>query len=130
MANTVNIQKIVDGDKLSVIKVYLASDGVSGELSNQVIFDASALTGAANAANLITIDYAITGFSATLKWDATSPVPIMKILPDTPISHDFTFCGGIPNDAGTGITGDITLDTSGFTASGDSGFILIKVRKA
>ncbi len=46
MANTVTVTSIVDGNDVGEAHIYLASDGSSGELTDTVILDASALAGA------------------------------------------------------------------------------------
>lgn len=130
MANTVTSQTLVDGSKNTAIHVYLASDGVSGELSNQVIVDASALAGAPTDLKIDRIMGHITGFSAVLKWDATTDVPFLAISDGGHIDFDYREVGGLQNNAGTGKTGDIMVDTTGFTAAGDAGAITIILSKS
>lgn len=127
MANTTTVRALVDGPNVAVLHVYLASDGASGELTDYVVFDASALIGAVNAHSIMSIQGLLTGFSAKLEFDATTDTPAL-FLPSGE-QFDFNFIVPINNNAGTGITGDIVLTTTGFTASGDEGFFIIKVRK-
>lgn len=129
MANTVTVTAITDSHSLSVLHVYLASDGAAGELTDTVVFDASALIGAKNAYTIEEIEYCLIGFSARLEFDATADVPALVLVNDTP-HHICLKENPLRNTAGAGKTGDITITTSGFTASGDQGHIIIRVRKA
>lgn len=128
MANTVNIQTIQDGPKNVVIKVYLASDGATGEIADQVVVDYSALSGTFGDLKLSKLQWDLTGFAVTLEWDATADVPIWNISPG---ANELCFeeFGGIPNDSGAGKTGDIVLSTTGFDTAGDNGSIIIWARK-
>lgn len=130
MANTVAKQTILDGPRNAVIKVFLASDGAAGELTDEVVVDVSALYGAPAKVHLTRVMHAFRGFDALLEWDATTDKGIMTLTPESGVSEaDFRDFGGIPNDAGTGVTGDILLTTTGFTASGDTGWLLLEVVK-
>ena len=129
MANTVDVNVILDTDNLAILHVYLESDGSSGELTDSVIFDASALAGAKNAANILRIAGCLSGFKAKLEFDATTDTGALILPQESEINLDFS---GTPikNNAGSGITGDIVLSTSGFSAAGDYGFFIITVKKA
>lgn len=127
MANTVTLTPILDGAVHGIMHVYLASDGASGELSDTVVLDASALAGAANITQIISVEASLIGFSAILEFDATTDVPAV-VLQNGHEFYDFTTCP-ISNKAGAGITGDVTITTTGFTASGDVGHLIIKYKK-
>ena len=129
MANTVAIQTLVDGVKNAVLKVYLASDGAAGELTDQVVVDVSALVGAPTQVTLISAEIATTGCALNLEWDATTDIGILNFPADFCEKLCFEKFGGIPNNAGTGKTGDIVLTTTGFTAAGDQATLLLHVRK-
>lgn len=129
MANTVDTQVIEDGPKFAVLKVYMASDGASGELSDQVVVDASTLWGAPTTLTLNAIWASTTGCSFNLEWDATTDVGIMSFPSDFVEEFCFKKFGGIPNNSGTGKTGDILINTSGFTASGDQITLVLHVKK-
>lgn len=128
MANTVQIQTIQDGPKYTVLKAYLASDGSSGELTDQVIFDASAFYGAPTDSTIMKVWATAAGCSFNLEWDATTDVPIINFPAD--FSEEFCFekIGGLPNNAGAGKTGDILLNTTGFTAAGDAVTLVLVVK--
>ncbi len=130
MANTITSQTIIDGPKTAIIKIYLLSDGVAGEVVDQIVVDVSALTPAASKCSLEKVWWSFTGFDATLEWEATADVVIMPLASATGTSElDFTSFGGIPNNAGAGVTGDISLSTTGFTAATDTGVLILQVRK-
>jgi len=131
MANTINTQELIDGTKRTINKIYLASDGVTGELSAQVVFDASAVNPATTDSTIERIRGYFIGFSALLEFDATANQPALVLPADDQFDFDFTdkFNNGLPNDAGAGKTGDIVLTTTGFTAAGDIGWLEITVRK-
>lgn len=124
MADTVSSQTIVDGSKYVVMKFTSVSDGTGESAVTKV--DVSALTPAATTVTIEQIWYTVTGMVATLLWDATTDVRILDLSGYGEMCFD-NF-GGLPNNAGTGITGDILLTTTGHS-SGDSYSIIIKMRK-
>lgn len=133
MANTVTVRSLIDGPRHAILHVYLASDGAAGELSGQIIVDASTLSGSPTKLTVERIEGNLNGFEGTLLFDATTDVPFMT-LPNAANGGQFCFkfqnhYGGIPDTSATGYTGDILLTTNGFTAATDKGFIIIKVRK-
>lgn len=133
MANTITIRKLWDLDRRAAIHVYLASDGTSGELSGQIIVDASDLAGAPTTLTIERIEGNLNGFEGLVLFDATTDVPALA-LPNANSGGQFCFkfqshYGGLPNTKATGYTGDILLSTNGFTASGDRGHIVLIVRK-
>lgn len=132
MANTVDISKLVDTADFAVIHVYLASDGVAGELTDTVIVDASALAGANNVKNIIYIDACLVGFSARIEADGTTDAGAIVLPADIPVTFDFSKNNFSVTSLSTlvGATGDLTITTNGFTAAGDQGFIIIKVKKS
>ena len=127
MAITLTKHTILDGARNLVVKVH---------------FDSSDTTEAAAAILINASDYGVTNLGGQsprpdgtnpfrlmkleaegndamdieLLWDATTPVSIVNI----PIGvhrfvKDWRDVGGIPNDAGSGITGDIKWTTTGMT---------------
>lgn len=130
MANTVTKTTLLDSSAMALIHVYLASDGAAGELSDEVLFDASALTGANAASHIAMVDCTLAGFSAKLEFDQTADFPVLVLPADEHMRADFRDIGLVKNPAGAGTTGDITITTSGFTAAGDEGHLLLLVKKA
>lgn len=130
MANTFTTQTLVDGERNAIIHAYMASDGVAGELTDQVLVDVSALSGAPSTVKVRKITCNLTGFSAVLEFDATADVTFATLPDGSDAEFDYSQFGGIQNNAGAGVTGDITISTTGFSASGDVGHITIWVQKS
>lgn len=130
MANTVTVRTVLDGSKRVVNHIYLASDGASGELTGQVVVDVSGLTPAATTLTIEKVEWCFSGFDGELAFDATADVPFAVLPAASGWSRlDFTCFGGLSDNSGAGKTGDIVLNTSGFTASGDKGIIIITAQK-
>lgn len=128
MANTFTTQILNDGIRNTVIQAYLESDA-TGEESNTVLVDASALSGTFSKLKVKRIHSTLTGFNAKLLWDATANVPFLNLI-DGETDEDWTKQGGLQNNAGAGVTGDILITTDGFTAATDQGSITIHVQKS
>lgn len=131
MANTVTSQTLLDGSKRTVIKWYFASDGATGELTDQVIFDASAVSPATTDSSIERIRGYFIGFSGLVEFDATADVAAVVLPTDDQFDYSFVEwnINGLPNNGGAGVTGDILLTTTGFTAAGDIGWLEITVKK-
>ena len=138
MADAVTSQTLVDGDRTAVVKFTNISDG-NGESSVKKV-DVSALTanshtGAACARVHITqVWYAISGMRIDLEWDASSNVKALILgggvaLEPTMGHFDFRSFGGIKNNAGGGITGDIDLTTLHHT-NNDAYTIILELSKS
>lgn len=125
MADAVSSQTLVDGSKTTIMKFTNLSDG-TGE-SAVVKVDVSALTPAATLVNIQEIWYSVYGMVVTLLWDATTDVRILELQGDGHMN--FEKFSGLKNNAGTGITGDISLTTTGHS-SGDSYSIILKMNKS
>ena len=136
MADAVTSQTLADGDKIAVIKLTNISDG-TGEASVKKV-DVSALAansaGAACAhATINQIWYDIGGMRVALEWNATSNV-VAAVLGGSAAAGnvsghmDFRSFGGIKNNAGSGITGDVKVTTSGHTNL-DHYTIVLEMRK-
>jgi hypothetical protein len=135
MPNTVTTRLLVDGPRHAIVHVYLKSDGASGELTNQVIFDPATAYRNPDSPipinpSIVSVWYENVGFDALLKFDATTPVPAWKLsTAPAAVSVDFSSFGGIVSNAAAGANGKITLDTSGFTAATDEGTMIITIAK-
>lgn len=124
MPDAVSSQTIVDGSRNVVIKLTSTSDGTGESAVKKV--DVSALNGAPASVRINKVHYSVTGMVARLLWDADTDVTILDLQGDGCL--DFTGFGGLPNNAGTGVTGDIMLTTVGHT-SGDSYSIVLEMAK-
>lgn len=130
MANIFTLRTLLDGPRHAVIHAYLASDGSSGELSAQVLADASTLSGAPTKLTIEEVKWDFIGFDALLLFDATTDAPALALSGDFG-AQKIKICeyGGLADPQGSGYTGDILITTSGFTATVDKGHLFIKVRK-
>ena len=122
MANLIEKQTIQDGERNLVLKIHIDGDG-SGEETSTLLIDVSSYAGSPTELVLKEIKAGLTGFSLELLWDATTDVHLFNV-PDFDVdqSFDTSMFSGIPNNAGTGKTGDINFTTVGLGAT-DTGHI-------
>lgn len=132
MADTVTSQTIQDGERKAVLKFTNISDG-SGESAVTKI-DVSAL--AANSAGSACTEVAIAkiwwqcvGMGVELLNDATTDTLIIGLSPDSNGFHDYSPFSGIPNDAGSGKTGDVKFTTIG-ASNTDTYTVIVEVLKS
>lgn len=124
MGDAVASQTIIDGPRNAVMKFTSLSDG-TGEAAVKKV-DVSELSGAPARVRILKVHYSVSGMVVTLLWDATIDVRILELAGDG--CFDFSNFGGLPNNAGTGVTGDILFTTTGHT-SGDSYSIVLELAK-
>ncbi len=127
MADAVASQTLFDGPKTAVMKFTNVSDG-TGE-SAVLKVDVSALSGAPTSVRIMKVHYATGGMSVRILWDATTDVDAILIPTDQAGCLDFTGFGGLKNNAGTGVTGDIMFTTIGHTA-GDVYTVILEMAKS
>ncbi len=53
----------------------------------------------------------------------------MQIPSDEAASEDYSAFGGIKDNSGAGSTGDVLFTTTGYSASGDGGYIVLRFKK-
>jgi hypothetical protein len=124
MADAVSSQTLIDGAKNVVMKFTNTSDG-TGE-SAVLKVDVSGLSGAPSRVRVMKIHYSVFGMVARLLWDATTDVTMIDLQGDGHM--DLSCFGGLYNNGGAGVTGDILLTTVGHTA-GDSYSIVLEMVK-
>ena len=131
MADAVTSQTIIDGERNCVMKFTNVSDGTGESAVAKV--DVSAL--ASNAAGVacsevrvMRISHAIVGMSVQLFLDATVNVLLVELAESSNGHMDFKDFGGLPNNAGSGKTGDILFTTKGHS-SGDTYSITLEMVK-
>ncbi len=137
MADAVTSQTLVDTDKRAVIKLTNLSDG-SGESSVKKV-DVSALNSHPDgtACSRVTIDqiwYDVGGMRVSLEWNASTNVVAMVLGGSAAAGNvhghmDFRSFGGIKNNAGSGITGDLDLTTLHHT-NNDAYTIILELKKS
>lgn len=139
MANTITNTTLMAGRRV-VKYITLSSDGT--EETATVIYDSSAVSAQDASDTTDPLDctiesiYAVVSAAATaritLLWDATTDVLAFNIpAGTTQVKADFRReipMGGLPNQGGSGKTGDILLTTTGLEA-GDSLTLVMVVRR-
>ena len=131
MADAVTSQTIIDGERNCVMKFTNVSDGTGESAVAKV--DVSALASnsagiACSEVRVMRVSHAIVGMSVQLFLDATSNVLLMELAESSNGHMDFKDFGGLPNNAGSGKTGDILLTTKGHS-SGDTYSITLEMVK-
>lgn len=131
MADAVTSQTILDGERLFIGKFTNISDG-TGEAA-AVKIDVSALNPnsfglACNGVKINKIWAQTQGMAVDILWDATTDVVCETIPENQFYLMDYSSFGGLPNNAGTGVTGDVLFTTVG-AASGDRYTIIIEAIK-
>ena len=131
MADTVTTQTIQDGERTAVLRFTNVSDG-SGESAVKKV-DVSAL--ANNSAgkectevHIQRIYWATVGMSVNLEFDASSNVLAIGLPANSTGDEYYDNFTAIPNNAGSGKTGDIDFTTTGHS-SGDSYMIILELIK-
>jgi hypothetical protein len=114
MVDAVTSQTILDGDRLFIGKFTNFSDG-TGETA-VIKIDVSTLNrdqynNACNGLKLNKVWATTHGMEVQILWDATTDVFCWQIPQNTNYLMDFSSFGGIPNNAGTGKTGDLLFTT-------------------
>lgn len=126
MANTVTSQVILDGDKNVVVLLTGLLD-TSNE-ARVVKVDVSTLTPRPTKLKVNKISCLISqGLIVILDWDATTPVRFAALTYGDEI--EFDCFGGLPNNAGAGVTGSIALTTAGWSSGTASYTILLEMQK-
>lgn len=131
MADAVTSQTIIDGERNCVMKFTNVSDGTGESAVAKV--DVSALSAnsegtACSGVRIVRVSHAIVGMSVQLFFNANTNVLIMELAESSNGHMDFRDFGGLPNNAGSGKTGDILFTTKGHS-SGDTYSITLEMVK-
>ena len=131
MADTVTSQTIQDGERVAIMKFTNVSDGTGESAVKKV--DVSALASssqgkACTAVKVAKIWWACRGMGVNIEFDATSNVLITGLPGDSTGDEYYDRFGGIPYNAGSGVTGDIDITTIGHS-SGDTYSIILELIK-
>lgn len=118
MANAFSTQILVDGPRNAIVKVTGILD--TNNLALTTAIDVATLTEGGtqlkpSAVCIHHVDYSITDqLEVQLLWDATTDVVIMPLAGRGRMS--FKDFGGLQNNAGSGKTGNILIQTTGWTS--------------
>jgi hypothetical protein len=130
MADAVTSQTVFDGERIAVMKFTNISDGTGETAVVKVDVSALSSSAAGKACDGVTFEkvhYTIGGMAVSVLWDATTDVPAL-VLASGQSTFDFTKIQ-MPNDAGTGKTGDVSFTTIGASA-GDTYTIILEMVKS
>ena len=132
MADAVTSQTIQDGERIAVLKFTNASDGTGESAVKKV--DVSALNSnargvACSGVQINRIWWQCTGMSVKIEFDATSNVLAIGLSEDSNGYHDYGDFSGIPNNSGSGKTGDLDFTTVGHS-SGATYMIILELIKS
>lgn len=119
----VTIQKLHDGPKNAVF----AFTGEDAEAAVTKV-DVATLAGLPSRVSIEKIKFSTQGLAVNILWDATTDVLAWVIPPDVTDELDFRDFGGLKNNAGAGITGNIAFSTVGH-AAGDTYTIILYLKK-
>ena len=131
MADAVTSQTIQDGEKTAILKFTNVSDGTGESAVKKVDVSALATNSAGQTCTSVSVAriYWVTlGMSVKLEFDATSNVLLVHLPADSTGDDYYDLFTGIPNNAGSGVTGDIDLTTVGHS-SGDAYTIILVLNK-
>jgi|TARA_R100001082_G_scaffold76353_1_gene44389 hypothetical protein len=131
MADTVTSQTIQDGERVAVLKFTNVSDGTGESAVKKV--DVSALTTnsageSCTSVSIARIYWACVGMRVNIEFDASTNVLAMPLPADSTGDEYYDLFSGIPNNAGSGVTGDIDFTTVGHS-SGDAYSIILVLNK-
>ena len=131
MADAVTSQTIQDGERNLVMKFTNVSDGTGESAVKKVDVSALATNSKGQTCTKVKIQriyWATVGMSVKLDFDATSNVLLIGLPADSTGDEYYDSFTGIPNNAGSGVTGDIDLTTTGHS-SGDAYMIILEMIK-
>jgi hypothetical protein len=131
MADTVTSQTIQDGDKIAIMKFTNASDGTGESAVKKV--DVSALSSnslgqSCTSVSIARIYWACVGMRVNIEFDASTNVLAIPLPADSTGDEYYDLFTGIPNNAGSGKTGDIDFTTVGHS-DGDAYSIILVLTK-
>ena len=131
MADTVTTQTIQDGERTAVLKFTNVSDGSGENAVKKVDVSALATSSSGKACTEVHIQrlyWATVGMSVKLEFDATQNVLAIGLPADSTGDEYYDNFTAIPNNAGSGKTGDILFTTTGHS-SGDTYSIILEMIK-
>lgn len=131
MADAVTSQTLIDGERMVIMKFTNISDGTGESAVLKVdvsTLNASASGKTCNRVTVTKIFIASHGMEVRMLFDATTDVPFYLSSPGATQMLDMTSFGGITNNAGTGVTGDIVFTTADASA-GDTYWTILEMVK-
>ena len=131
MADLVASQTLLDGERLFIGKYTNISDG-TGETAvvkiNVSTLSVNAYGRACNGVKINKIWATTHGMEVRILWDATTDLFTCIVPQNTNYLMDFSSFGGLQNNGGTGVTGNVLFTTADMSA-GDMYTIVIECIK-
>lgn len=127
MADAVTTQVLHNNERNLVIKFTNISDATGEAAVTKV--DPATYGYTATSLRIMRITYSTVNMSVQILWDATADVLAWALPKDITDTIDFTKFGGIANNAGAGVTGNIQFTTAG-AAIGSSYSIVLEMAKS
>ena len=131
MADAVASQTIQDGERTAIMRFTNVSDGTGESAVKKVDVSALAANSAGQACTEVHIQriyWMTVGMSVKMEFDASTNVLLTHIPADATGDEYYDNFTAIPNNAGSGKTGDIDFTTVGHS-SGDSYMIILELIK-
>ena len=131
MADAVTSQTIFDGDKKVIQKFTNISDGTGESEVKKVDVSALNTNGHGQTCTGVTIEkiwWQCVGMKVNILFDASTDVLAIQLGENQSGDHDYSGFGGLSNNAGSGVTGDIKFTTVEHS-SGDTYTITLEMRK-
>ena len=131
MADAVTSQTIIDGPNKAVMKFTNISDGTGESAVKKVDVSALSTSSDGDTCTSVIIEkiwWQCNGMKVKLLFDATSDAFCIELGENQSGHHDYTSFGGLTNNAGSGVTGDILFTTVGHS-SADSYTVVLYMRK-
>jgi hypothetical protein len=131
MADAVTSQTIQDGEKTAILKFTNVSDGSGESAVKKVDVSALASNSAGQACSTVSVAriyWATRGMGVNVEFDASTNVLLTGLPADSTGDEYYDLFTGIPNNAGSGVTGDIDFTTVGHS-SGDTYSIILVLNK-
>tara|TARA_A100000171_G_C2103026_1_gene130771 strand:+ start:281 stop:682 length:402 start_codon:yes stop_codon:yes gene_type:complete len=131
MADAVTSQTIQDGEKTAVLKFTNVSDGTGESAVKKVDVSALAKNSAGQTCTTVSVAriyWATRGMGVNLEFDASTNVLLTGLPADSTGDEYYDLFTGIPNNAGSGVTGDIDFTTVAHS-SGDTYSIILVLNK-
>ena len=132
MADTVTSQTIQDGERVAVLKFTNESDGTGESSVKKVDVSALAKNNLGESCSRVSISriyWATRGMGVDIEFDASTNVLAIPLPADSTGDEYYDLFSGIPNNAGSGITGDIDFTTVGHS-SGDAYSVILVLNKS
>ena len=131
MADAVASQTIQDGERTAVMRFTNVSDGTGESAVKKVDVSALAANSAGQSCTEVAIQriyWATLGMSVKLDFDATANALLVGLPADSTGDEYYDNFTAIPNNAGSGKTGDVLITTTGHS-SGDTYSIILEMIK-